>query len=70
MDVPGKWLDRVRHRRSLDKLILDLNCSVSETHGCREHYDSADGESLCASPVCCFRFLVFVANLGRFLYVQ
>ena len=39
MDVPGKWIDRVRQRRFLDKLILDLNPGVpgvSETCGCRE----------------------------------
>ncbi len=35
-NVPGKWIDRVRQRRSLDKLILDLNSSVSETYGRRE----------------------------------
>ena len=33
MDVPGKWIDRAGQRRSLDKLILDLNSSVSETYG-------------------------------------
>ncbi len=36
MDVPGKWIDRVGQRRSLDKPILDLNSSVSETYGRRE----------------------------------
>jgi hypothetical protein len=36
MDLSGKWVDRVRQRRSLDKLILDLNSSVSETYGRRE----------------------------------
>ena len=25
MDLPGKWIDRAGQRRSLDKLILDLN---------------------------------------------
>ena len=29
MDVPGKWIDRVAHQRSSDKLILDLNSSVT-----------------------------------------
>ncbi len=29
MDVPGKWIDRAGQRRSLDKLILDLNSLVS-----------------------------------------
>ncbi len=39
MDLPGKWIDRVRQHRSLDKLILDLNPGapgVSETYGRRE----------------------------------
>ena len=35
IDVPGKWIDRARRRRSLDKLILDLNSSLSETYGRR-----------------------------------
>jgi len=33
MDVPGNWIHRVRQHRSLDKLILDLNSSVSVTSG-------------------------------------
>ena len=37
MDVLGKWIDRVCQRRSLDKLILDPNSSLSETYGRREH---------------------------------
>ena len=36
MDVPVKWIDRAGQRRSLDKLILDLNSSVSQTYGLRE----------------------------------
>jgi len=36
MDVPGNWIDRAAQRRSLVKLILDLNSSVSETHGQQE----------------------------------
>ena len=31
MDVPGKWFARICQRRSLDKLILVLDSSVSET---------------------------------------
>ncbi len=38
MDVPGKWIDRVRQHRFLDKLILDLISSVSETYGRRERH--------------------------------
>ena len=40
MDVTGKWVDRVRQRRSLDKLILDLTSSVSETYGRRKRINS------------------------------
>ena len=36
MDVPGKWIDRAAQRRSLDKLILDLNSSVKEPYAHRE----------------------------------
>ena len=36
MDLPGMWLDIVRQHRSLDKLILDLDSSVSETYGRQE----------------------------------
>ncbi len=36
MDVPRKWIGRVRHRRALDKLILDLDSPVSETCGRQE----------------------------------
>ncbi len=40
MDLPGKWVDRVRQHRSLDKLILDLNSPVSQTYGRRERHES------------------------------
>jgi hypothetical protein len=36
MDVPGKWIDRAGQRRSLAKLILDLNPGApgaSQTYG-------------------------------------
>ena len=36
MDVPGKWMDRAAQHRSLDKLILDLNSSVSQTYRRRD----------------------------------
>ncbi len=32
-DVPGKSIDRVRQRASLDKLILALNSSARQTRG-------------------------------------
>ena len=40
MDVPGKWINRVRQHRDFDKLILDLNSSVSQTYGRRERLSS------------------------------
>ena len=36
MNVPRKWLERVRQHRSLAKLILDLDISVSKIYGWRE----------------------------------
>ena len=46
MDVPGKWIDRARQRRSLGKPILDLDSSVSETYGRRERFaDQRRGEA-------------------------
>ncbi len=54
MDVPGKWIDRAAQRRSLDKLILDLNSSVSETGGRRERQRSRARftASLCNALLC------------------
>jgi len=36
MAMPGQWVDRVRQRRPMKKLILDMDSSVSETHGHQE----------------------------------
>jgi len=36
MAMLGQWVNRIRQRRPLNKLILDLNTSVSETCGRRE----------------------------------
>jgi len=36
MDMPGQWVDRVRQRRPINKLILDMDSSVSETYGQQE----------------------------------
>jgi len=33
MNLPGTWIDRVQECAPLDRLILDLDSSVSETHG-------------------------------------
>ena len=36
MNTPGQWVDRVRRRRPIKKLILDMDSSVSETYGDQE----------------------------------
>ncbi|MCH8342955.1 MAG: hypothetical protein IH983_03105 [Planctomycetes bacterium] len=33
---PGQWVNRIRQRRPMKKLILDMDSSVSETYGRRE----------------------------------
>ena len=38
LSASARTSDRVGQRRSLDKLILDLNSSVSETYGRRERF--------------------------------
>ena len=36
MNMPGRWVDRVRQRSPIRKLILDMDSSVSETYGDQE----------------------------------
>jgi hypothetical protein len=36
MDLSGQWIDQAHQRRPLAKLILDMDNSVSETHGQQE----------------------------------
>ncbi len=49
MAMSGQWVDRIRQRRSLDKLILDPDSSVSETCGRRER----PCQSGAGDPVAC-----------------
>lgn len=58
MNLPGMWLDRVRERRAPDKLILDLDSSVSETYG-RQEGSAYNGhfECTCYHPIFCFNHL-------------
>ena len=58
MDLPGTWIDRVRQRRALAKLILDVDSSVSETYGCQEG-SAYNGhfECTCYHPIFCFNHL-------------
>lgn len=39
MDLSGKWIEQVQQRRPLDRIILHLDSSVSETHGEQEGSD-------------------------------
>ena len=36
MDMPGRWVDTIRQRRPMKRLILDMDSSVSETYGDQE----------------------------------
>jgi hypothetical protein len=36
MESSGKWIEHVQQRQSIDRIILDLDSSVSETHGQQE----------------------------------
>lgn len=36
MNMPGQWIDLIRHRRPMQKLIFDMDSSVSETYGQQE----------------------------------
>ena len=36
MNVPGQWVDKIQQRRPIQKLILDMDSSVSETYGQQE----------------------------------
>jgi len=58
VNLPGMWVDRIRQRRPLDKLILDLDSSVSETYG-RQEGSAYNGhfECTCYHPIFCFNQL-------------
>ena len=36
MDLAGEWVDKVRQRKLIDKIILDMDSTVSETYGNQE----------------------------------
>ena len=54
-NLPGQWIDRVQQRRPTDRVILDLDSSVSETHGQQEG-SAYNGyfECTCYHPLFCF----------------
>jgi hypothetical protein len=53
--LSGKWIDRLRERRHLRELILDMDSSVSETYGEQEGtaYNGHFG-CTCYHPLFCF----------------
>jgi hypothetical protein len=55
MELSGKWIDQAQQRRPIDRIILDLDSSVSETHGAQEG-SAYNGyfECTCYHPLFCF----------------
>ena len=53
--LPGMWIDRLRKQRPMRELILDMDSSVSETHGEQEGsaYNGHFG-CTCYHPLFCF----------------
>jgi hypothetical protein len=54
-DLPGRWIDRLRERKPMRKLVLDMDSSVSETYGQQEGtaYNGHFG-CTCYHPLFCF----------------
>ena len=54
-NLPGQWIDQAQQRRPMDRVILDLDSSVSETHGQQEG-SAYNGyfECTCYHPLFCF----------------
>lgn len=55
MDLPATWIDQAQQRRATDRIILDLDSSVSQTHGQQEG-SAYNGyfECTCYHPLFCF----------------
>lgn len=55
MELSGKWIEQAQHRRPPDRIVLDLDSSVSETHGQQEG-SAYNGyfECTCYHPLFCF----------------
>ncbi len=54
-NLSGKWIDRLRQRMPMKKLVLDMDSSVSETYGRQEGtaYNGHFG-CMCYHPLFCF----------------
>jgi hypothetical protein len=55
MDLSGKWIDRLRQRKPIREIVLDMDSSVSETYGQQEGsaYNGHFG-CTCYHPLFCF----------------
>ena len=55
MDLSGRWIDTVHHRKPIREVILDMDSSVSETYGEQEGsaYNGHFG-CTCYHPLFCF----------------
>ena len=55
MDLPGRWVDRLLHRKPVREIILDMDSWVSETYGEQEGsaYNGYFG-CTCYHPLFCF----------------
>ena len=55
IDLPGRWIDQVRQRKPVNEVILDLDSSVSPTHGQQEGsaFNGYFG-CTCYHPLFCF----------------
>src|SRR5208282_6539327 len=55
MNLSGNWIDRVRERKPITQIILDMDSSVSETYGHQEG-SAYNGhfECTCYHPLFCF----------------
>jgi len=55
MDLSGCWIDQVRRRKRMPEIILDLDSSVSPTHGQQEGTAyNGHFECTCYHPLFCF----------------
>jgi hypothetical protein len=55
LDLPGRWVDRVRRRKPIKEIILDLDSSVSPTFGQQEGTAyNGHFECTCYHPLFCF----------------
>jgi len=55
MDLPGQWIEKVHERKPLDKIVLDMDSTVSETYG-RQEGSAYNGYFACECyhPLFCF----------------